>query len=198
MTRATGCETVFMRLGHGALAARLEKMKEDKMNEQAVPAGQVDTRKVADEVGELLAGIRAGRIWFDENESEFLTYPEEGGREPMQEGVELASLSDWLNQQLDLTVWYKRRPHQRGETYARLHGKAGPEFEVAGFEVLITYGGPTVRLSYMGAVSGDPVFYHSWGFPSDKATVRDKDPRNRNREESLGDWIIDTLQEMEG
>jgi len=151
------------------------------------PEGRVDTKEQADELGELLAGIRAGRIWFDENAGEFLTYPEEG--------VELASLSDWLDQQLDLTVWYKRRPHQRGETYARLQGQV-PEFEVAGFEVLITCGGPRVHLSYWG--TAEMWIYHSWGWPNDTANVWDKDPRNRNQEESLGDWIIDTLQEMEG
>lgn len=177
-------------LGHGALAAKSCEKKEDKMTEQTLPDGRVDTKEQADGVGTILAGIRAGRVWFDENAGEFLTYPEEGGREPGQEGVELASLEDWLDQQLDLTVWYKRTDSD--------HGAEGVIFEVAGFEVLITFGGPTVRLSYMG--HGEMWLYHSWGWPTDQAMVWDKDPRNRKRseEESLGDWIIETLQEWEG
>lgn len=183
-----------MRLGHGALAAESCEKKEDKMTERTMPAGYVDIRKEADELGEVLGGLRAGRIWFDENAGEFLAYPEEGGREPGQEGVELADLGDWLNQQLDLTVWYKRK-QGHGQARPGRVGRIVPEFEVAGFEVLITCGGPTVRLSYMG---GELVLYHSWGWKNDKAIVWDKDRRNSNTAEGLGEWILETLQEWEG
>ena len=125
------------------------------------------------ELNTLLRSIRDGLAYYDEEAGEFLELEPETDHTP-------ATLFDWINQQLDLTVLY-----ENGYKVGNLGG-----FVPAYCEILITCGGPTVRLTCRYGWA--PELYHSWGW------ARGSEQTHTYIDKELGDWIIEELQGVYG
>ena len=137
-----------------------------------------DIMVYARELSTLLHSIRDGFAYYDGEAGEFRiwTTPDEQSESPH----DPATLFDWIDQQLDLTVLYERA------TDNPPHFKYVPAY----CEILITCGGPTVRLTCRDGWA--PELYHSWGWFGDS----ERDTVCIDKE--LGDWIIEELQEVYG